>query len=164
MNDMSVAVISIRTLTGIKACEELALISFETKEQDIYGRAFNKGSSVGLLTECLRAKIALDNAFTSSRGKSTTASTRSLRCGCSPIGLELLHCLACLILVSAQLFNSVSFLDSQATDQTLTPFNVSNMQVDLFLQHYKLLIHLDFQVVASSFDFGLQLNHFFFLT
>ena len=53
LNDMSVAVISIRTLTGIKACEELTLISFEAKEQDIYGRAFNKGSSIGLLTECL---------------------------------------------------------------------------------------------------------------
>ena len=165
LNDMSVAEISIRALTGIEACEKLALISFETKEQDIDGGTFNKGSSIGLLTKCLRAKIALDNAFATSRGKSTSASTCSLcRSVCSPIGLELLHCLACLILVPAQFFNSVSFFDSQSTDETLIPLNVSNMQVDLFLKHYKLLVHLDFQVVTSSFDFGLQLNHFLFLT
>ena len=165
MNDMSIAGISLRALTGIEACEKLALISFETKEQDIYGRSFNKGSSVGLLSDCLRTKIALDDAFTSSRSKSASTSTSSLRRRiCSPIGLKLLHCLACLILVSAQFFNCVSFFDSQATDKTLVPLNVSNMQVDLFLKHYKLLIHLNFQVVTSSFDFCLQLNHFFFLT
>ena len=50
---MSVAEIAIRALTGIEASEKLALISFETKEQDIDGRALNKGSSIGLLTECL---------------------------------------------------------------------------------------------------------------
>lgn len=166
MNDMSVAEIAIRALTGIKACEKLALISFETKEQDIDGRAFNKGSSIGLLTECLRAKIALDNAFAPSRSKSACTSTCSTLCRSvsSPIGLELLHCLACLIFVSAQLFDCVSFFDSQARDEALVSLNVSNMQIDLFLKHYKLLIHLDFQVVTSSFDFCLQLDHFFFLT
>ena len=50
---MSIAGITLRALTSIEACEKLALISFEAKEQDIDGRAFNKGSSIGLLTECL---------------------------------------------------------------------------------------------------------------
>ena len=161
---MSVTEVAIRALTGVEACEKLALVSLETKEQDIDGRALNKGSSIGVLTKCLWAKIALDNAFTSSRGKSASACTcATRRLICIPIGLELLHCLACLFLVSAQLFNGVSLFDSQAADEALIPLNVSNVQVDLLLEHYKLLVHLNFQVVTSSFDFSLQLNHFLFL-
>ena len=53
MNNMSVADIAIRALASIEACEKLALISFETKEQDIDWGTFNKGSSIGLLTKCL---------------------------------------------------------------------------------------------------------------
>ena len=53
MNDMSVTEVAIRALTGVEACEKLALVSLETKEQDIDGRALNKGSSIGVLTKCL---------------------------------------------------------------------------------------------------------------
>lgn len=37
------------------------------------------------------------------------------------------------------------------------------MQVDFFLKHNNISVHLDLQVVPSGFDFGLELMHFLLL-
>ena len=52
--------------------------------------------------------------------------------------------------------------DGEARHQTLDALNVVDMQANFFLESVELLIHFDFKIVSSSFNFSLQLNDLLF--
>ena len=51
----------------------------------------------------------------------------------------------------------------EARHQSLNSLDIVNMEADLFLKTVELLVHLDFEVVSTSLDLGLELHHLFLL-
>lgn len=165
---MSLSAQTLRALTCIEAGGKDAFTFLEAEKKDVDWRSLNERLS--RLVGCsLRSKITLSNALSSCCGKSTLSTASHGAHTCSwflihdALGFQLLHCLACFLFVTAQLFDSIAFFDRKARNESLVSLNVSHMQVDLLLKHNQFLVHSDLQVVAGCLDFSFQLEHFFFL-
>ena len=111
----------------------------------------------------MRAEVAsLGDAFTPSVRNNAPSISLWLR-GRRSICFELLHGLARLFFVSSELFHNIALFDSQAAHKALISGDVVHVKIDLLLQHNQLLFHLYLQTVSRCLDFGLHLDHLFFL-
>ena len=151
---------SVWALTGIKAGCKGTLTSLEAEKQDVdWGAVSESYRGGGLWTNICLSDHAISTCLRESGAASSTRWPLRSQSGF----FKLLHCLASLILISSQLFNSVSFWDGEAADTTLISLDVSNVQINLLLENNKFFFHLNFQVVTSSLNFGFHLNHLFLL-
>lgn len=165
---MSLSTQTLRALTCVEAGGEDAFTLLEAEEEDIDWGSLDESLS-WLVGCCLRSEITLSNTLSSCCCKSTLSTASHSAHTCSwflihdALGLQLFHCLACFLFVTAQLFNSIALFDWKARNESLVSLNVRHMQVNLLLKHNQFLVHSNLQVVAGCLDFSFKLEHFFFL-
>ena len=150
-------------LACVKACRKGASTPPEAEKKNVNWRTFCKrhtrvgGLAMGIVT------FSKTKTLATSLSQGALSESTTFRCIWSPCFFELLHGLACLVLVSAELLHSLSFANSETTDEALISLNIMNVQVDLLLQHHQLFVHLNLQAVSTCLNLCFHLDHFFFL-
>jgi len=154
---------AVRALACVKACRKGASTPLETEKNNVNWWTFCESHTrVGGLAMGI-ATFSKTKTLATSLSQGALSESTTFRCIWSPCFFELLHGLACLVLVSAELLYSLSLADSETTDEALISLNIMNVQVDLLLQHYQLFVHLNLQAVPTCLNLCLHLDHFFFL-